>query len=172
MTSLLLLLGPIAALLGVLLGGLLTSRNQRQIWQREQQQAEREAVRNACSEYVSATRRFASYIKDINTTVTTVPGLAADEDPIHVVDDPSFHFDLERASAAVLLAVRTSETVERARDLRRALADLAVARAAHPQAALPSERLTVLRATEAAFINAARAELGAPALARGLYRLD
>nr|UUG47328.1 hypothetical protein [Amycolatopsis sp.] len=86
--------------------------------------------------------------------------------------DQTLLMDLESASASVLLAVRSTETVDQARDVRRILADLAVARADHPGTALPPDLLAKLRTAEAMFINAARAELGVQPLARGLYRLD
>jgi hypothetical protein len=172
MNSLTVLLSPVAALLGVMFGGLLTSRTQLQHWRREKDHKEREAIRTACIAYVAAARRYAGHIKDINVTVTVVPGKTSDDDRIHTLQDPALLMDLETASAGVLLAVRTSATVGRARDVRRVLADLAVARADHPGASLPDELLARLRTTEVEFINAARTELGAPALEHGLYRLD
>ena len=170
MTSMVLVMGPLAALVGVWLGGVLTSRTQRHAWHREQDRREREAIRSACSAYVAAARRFASYVKDVNTEITAVPNPESGE-PIHVVKDVSFHLELETASAEVLLVVRTAGTVQHARTLRNALGSLALARAERPGAALPRERLADIRAAEIAFINAVRAELGTPALTGGLYSL-
>jgi hypothetical protein len=172
MSDLAVMLGPVAALLGVVLGGLLTSRSQMQRWQREEDHKEREAIRTACAGYVAAARRYAGYIKNVNARVTVVPGNTPDDARIHALDDPALLMDLETASASVLLAVRSSTTVTCARDVRRVLADLAVARADRPGTGLPDELLATLRAAEAAFINAARVELGVPALTHGLYRLE
>jgi hypothetical protein len=171
MTGLTLVMGPIAALLGVWIGGVLSSRTQRETWQREQERRERDAIRGACGCYVAAARRFASYIKDLNTEITVVPhpGPAG---PIHVLQDPTFHLELESASAEVLLVVRAAETVQSARNLRTTLFALAVARANNPDGFIGDKGLAELRVAEAAFVNAARAELGAPRLASSLYTLD
>lgn len=171
MTTVALILGPLAALIGVWLGGVLARRTQREGWQRDHDRQERESVRRACSAYVAAARRFTAHVKDVNTEITVVPNPEWGE-PIHVVKDPTFHLELETASADVLLVVRTVETVQCARNLRNALNALALARADRPGAALPLERLAEIRSAEIAFINAARAELGAPGLTVGLYRLD
>ncbi|HEU5472726.1 MAG TPA: hypothetical protein VFV67_18925 [Actinophytocola sp.] len=171
MTSLTLVMGPIAALIGVWIGGVLSSRSQRETWQREQERRERDAIRAAGGGYVAAARRFVSYVKDLNTEITIVPHLGS-AGPIHVLQDPTFHLELESASAEVLLVVRSAETVQSARNLRTTLFALAVARANNPDGVVGDKGLAGLRAAEAAFVNAARAELGAPALTSGLYTLD
>ena len=171
MTSLALVMGPIAALIGVWIGGVLSSRTQRETWQREQERRERDAIRAACGSYAAAARRFVPYVKDLNMEITIVPhrGPAG---PIHVLQDASFHLEFESASAEVLLVVRTAETVQSARNLRTTLFALAVARANNPDGFIGDQGLAELRAAEAAFVNAARVELGSPALTSGLYTLD
>lgn len=164
-----LILGPLAALIGVWVGAVLSARGQQRMWERERDQRELEAVRKACGDYVAATRRLTAYLKDPNTTVRTVDDHDA-RSVIPITAEPSFHLSLEEASAAVLLVVRDSATIERARELRAALNDLAVLRADHPGTHLPLGALGVIRQAEAAFVNAARAELGAQPLAVGLYR--
>jgi hypothetical protein len=171
MSSVVLVLGPFVALLGVLLGGVLSSRTQRETWRREQDRREREAIRSACAGYVAATRRFISYVRDRNTKIAVVSDPERGGGRTHVLEDLSYHLEVENASAELLLVVRTVETVRHARNLRRTLSQLALARAERPGSALPEE-LSATRTAEIAFINAARAELGVPALDRGLYHLD
>jgi hypothetical protein len=171
MSTVVLVLSPIVALLGVLLGGVLSSRTQRETWSRDQERREREAIRSACAGYVAAARRFMSYVRDRNTKITVVSDPERGGDKTHVLKDLSYHLEVENASAELLLVVRTVETVQHARKLRRSLSKLALARAERPGSALPDE-LAEVRAAEMGFINAARAELGSPALDRGLYHLD
>ncbi|WP_405070887.1 hypothetical protein OG558_15450 [Kribbella sp. NBC_01510] len=95
----------------------------------------------------------------------------ADGNTIAAADDKAFSLALEEASAAVLLTVRNSETIDRARDLRRAVIEMAVSRAGNPGRRMPLTIHEAVRLAESGFINAARNELAAPALEGGLYRL-
>ena len=121
--------GPIAALVGVLLGSWLGTRKEERLRQLEERRRQHEASQAACGAYLAAARQFDQYLKLPSTRIESVAHPTGPH-PIPLVDEKgeTYQHALEAASAGLLFVAVSTEVIERAGGLRAALLRLAAAR--------------------------------------------
>jgi hypothetical protein len=163
-------LGPFAALVGVWLGGWLTSRSARQAMDAEQRRRSMEDLRRAYSAYLTACRQFADYLKQPANKVEVVRSLdGVLEVPLLSPEGAALRQAVEAASADLLLMARSPTVVEQARVLRIGVIKLAIARAVSPDGIIADRDVTVFRTAEQAYVNAVREDMGMPPMDVSLW---
>ena len=149
----------VLALLGVLLGALLSDRSQRRSLTHADRMAERRAREDAYIGYLSAYRQFRRFVQQESADVEIkefgdgslgVPVIGGGSDYWTRVEDALARLELLKPSAQVH---------EAAEAIRSAFWDFARARAALGHSRLPTDDLVTLRQAEQDFIRAVQEEL-------------
>jgi hypothetical protein len=152
----------VVALLGVVLGGWLSIRNQDRLWQRDHARQWRDIRLAACKDFVAAYREYMAYTLEPTANITAVPHPRIPGSLMPFFDETGRPYKerLEATSMAVRLVSESAETVSATGDVVRSVRQIAAARATHSAAALPPEDFEKLWSVQHAFFTAVRRELG------------
>jgi hypothetical protein len=164
-------LSPLVALLGVLLGGLLSSRSQTRAWNQEDTRRWRESRMATFGDFVAAVREFRTYAlrPDARIRLIALPDgkrLA----PGFEGDGTTRYQEIEATLARVKMVAQDQATIDAALLHLRLARRFAVARAVYGLGKIPEDLDTRLFTTELGFLNTARTELGLPDVASLVYR--
>jgi hypothetical protein len=155
------ILGPLVALVGVWLGGWLTSRSVRQAAEIEQQRRSHEELRRVYSTYLAVCRQFVDHLKRPANKVRLARSTdGAIEVPLLSREGRALRQAVEAASADMLLMAHSSIILERARLLRVAAIRFAVGRARSSDGFVPEDDRVAFLDAEQEFVNAVRTDLG------------
>lgn len=122
------ILGPVFALQGVLLGGLLSARAQ----QRNQEQALsvsiREEWQNALVAFLAAVRKYRRFLMSSDVTMEVVPATPRSKGTVLVAGRLLYDAEVDEAYARLMIVGRSEEIVEEASELTRRLNDFVLRR--------------------------------------------
>jgi hypothetical protein len=158
----------LVALVGVVLGGWLSLRNQDRMWQREHQRQWRDIRLSVCNEFLAANRRYVAYVLDPGASITAVPHPREPGRLMPFFNETGRPYKeaLEAGFTAMRLVTQRPETVRAGVLFVNCAREVAAARATLSEADIPSQAFERLWAAEQDFINAVRAELGLTAMPR------
>ncbi|MFC0104921.1 hypothetical protein [Kibdelosporangium aridum] len=158
----------VVALLGVVIGGWLTVRNQERSWQREHSRQWRDIRLAAYNEFLAACRQYIAFTLEPTAKITAVPHPREPGQMMPFFDEAGrpYKEKLESAFTAVRLVSELPDTVRTVVTVVNRARQIAAARATHSEADLPSEPFKVLWSAEQEFLIAARLELGLSAMPR------
>ncbi|MEU0228203.1 hypothetical protein ABZ177_28190 [Streptomyces sp. NPDC006284] len=158
----------LVALVGVVLGGWLSLRNQDRMWQREHQRQWRDIRLSACNDFLAANRRYVAYVLDPDAVVTAVPHPREPGRLMPFFNETGRPYKeaLEAGFTAMRLVIQRPETVRAGVALVNCAREVAAARATLSEADIPSPAFERLWTAEQDFINAVRTELGLDAISR------
>lgn len=156
----------VVALLGVVIGGLLTVRNQERSWQREHSRQWRDIRLAAYNDFLAACRQYIAFTLESTAKIKAVPHPRHAGQLMPFFDEAGRPYKerLESTFVAARLVSELQETVEKLFDVMNAARPIASARATMSEADVPSEYFNSLWLAERAFLTAARRELGLPAI--------
>lgn len=154
----------VVALLGVLLGGFLTVRNQDRLWAREHDRQWRDIRLEVYEEFVTAYRAVLAYISspDAELTAAAHPRRPGEEIPYFSEAGRQLRERMDVAITKIRLVARSDETARSAHRVVYALRDLAAARAKHAHDEMPDDLFRTLFAAQQRFLTAARTEVNLP----------
>ncbi|BCB73696.1 hypothetical protein GCM10022251_79940 [Phytohabitans flavus] len=163
-------LSPLVALIGVMLGGVLSSRVQARAWKQEEMRRWRESRMATYGDFVTAVRSFRTYVLRpdslieviaLNDGVRMTPGFEG---------EGTFQYQaVEATLARIKMVAQDQATVDTAVRHLRIARRFAVARAVYGLDQIPRDLNDLLFRTELGFVNAARTELGLPDVASLTY---
>jgi hypothetical protein len=159
-----LIITAIGPLVGVLLGSLLSYRNQGRLLNQQATREIAEARRGTYLHFLESVRHYVAYTQSDEVRVTAVPhqhkpGVS---NPVLDTAGTALRREMDAAQIAVRLIATSLETVDRAHFLVTKARAIAAARADHPAGAIPQATYDAVWAAERVFVDAARAELSLP----------
>jgi len=149
--------GLVGALGGVALGGWLSDRSQRRLLRESRELEGLKTLQEAYVAFLAAYRQFRRFLitQPVDVRVMTVDG-----EDVAVIEGASERWEAaDSAYARVQLLVGGSEVDAAARTVGRAVRRVAVARGAYGPGQVPGDLLRLCTTAEAAFAEAARADL-------------
>jgi len=153
-------LGVFGALLGVALGGWLSTRGEAKLLQEAHQEADRQFRANAYIEYLTVHRRFRRFLLTETVQVKLVRHVGRGNGNTPVIDDSTAHWEaVERARSTLEIWPSANNLMPRAGDVTAALYDVARARASCAPGEVPMPIVDVARKAEHEFAQAARVDL-------------
>ncbi|WP_162688818.1 MULTISPECIES: hypothetical protein [unclassified Streptomyces] len=157
------------ALLGVVVGGWLSIRNQDRLWHRDHARQWRDIRLAAYKDFVLAYRQYVAFTLEPTANITAVPHprIPGELMPYFDQEGRPYKEGLEGASTAVRLVSESPDTLNAAADVVRSVRQIAAARATCSEATLPPEVFERLWTAQKAFLLATRKELGLVAAPRG-----
>lgn len=158
----------VVALLGVVIGGLLTVRNQERSWRREHSRQWRDIRLAAYNEFLAACRQYIAFTLEPTAKITAVPHPRHPGQLMPFFDEfgRPYKEKLESTFVAARLVSDLQETVDTLFAVVNAARPIAAARATMREGEVPSEYFNELWLAERAFLAAARKELGLTAISR------
>lgn len=156
----------VVALLGVLLGGIITIRNQERLWVREHERQWRDIRLRVFEDFIAACRGTVAYISSPDAKIKSAPHPQRQGDSIPFYDEIGTPIR-ERMDAAVTkirLISSSSETANSAHQMVFSIRDLAAARATYVHDEMPHELWLRVFENQQKFLLAARNELNLPEL--------
>lgn len=158
----------VVALVGVMLGGWLTLRNQDRSWNREHARQWRDIRLATYNEFLSAYRQYVAFTLEPTANIAAIPHPRLPDQMMPFFDETGrpYKEKLESAFTAVRLVSDLPDTVRTCVFLVRAARQIAAARATLSESDLPSEPFEKLWSAEKEFLAAAREELGLSAMSR------
>ncbi|MCP3798724.1 hypothetical protein NLX83_05585 [Allokutzneria sp. A3M-2-11 16] len=156
----------LVTLLGVLLGGWLSIRNQERLHRRDHAREWRDIRLTACGDFLTALREFIAFTLEPGITITTAPHpkLTGELMPFFDEKGSPYKEKLEATKTRVRLVSESADTVAKLNALVRKARGIAAARATHGVGEVPHELFEALWAAERDFVAAVRAEVGLPAI--------
>jgi len=150
------------ALLGVLLGGYLSVRNQDRLWVRDHASQWRDIRLSAYKDFLTSYRQYVAFTLEPTANITAVPHPRKQGEVMPFFDEigRAYKERLEAGFTAVRLVSELPETVSTVIGVVTAARQIAAARAAVSEADLPSEAFHKLWTAEQEFLVAVRRELG------------
>lgn len=151
----------VVTLLGVMLGGWLSVRNQDRLWHRDHARQWRDIRLSAYNEFLTAYRQYFAFTLEPGARITNIVRPE--------ISEPQPYFDehgrpyKEKMDAALMAARLVSEmpeTLEALNGLAMRVRSIAAARATHAADEIPQERFQRMWEAQQAFLMAARQELG------------
>lgn len=153
----------VVTLLGVLLGGWLSVRNQDRLWHRDHTRQWRDIRLSAYNDFLSAYRQYFAFTLEPEAKITNVvrPELS---EPLPYFDEHGrpYKENMDAALMAARLVSEMPETLDALNSLATRVRSIAAARATHAADDIPQERFQQLWKAQQAFLTAARQELGLP----------
>jgi hypothetical protein len=152
------------ALLGVLLGGYLSIRNQDRLWARDHARHWRDIRLSAYKEFLGAYRQYIAFTVEPTAKITAIPHPRAPNTLIPLFDEVgrSYKERIDEASIAARLVSESSETTDAIMRLSRCARAVAASRASHGIDDMPSEVFERLWSAQDAVLVTFRRELGLP----------
>ncbi|WP_405931023.1 hypothetical protein [Streptomyces sp. NBC_00827] len=159
----------VVALLGVVLGGWLSIRNQDRLWQRDHARQWRDIRLAAYKDFVTAYRQYVAFTLQPSANITAVrfPHSPERLTPFFDQVGQPYKERLETAATTVRLVSESLDTLHAARDVVRSVRQIAASRATHSEEALPAELFQRLWSAQHAFLLAVREEFGLAVLPAG-----
>lgn len=156
----------VVALLGVLLGGFITIRNQEKMWMREHDRQWRDIRLRTFEDFVAACRAMMAYITSTSAEITATPHprRAGERIPHFTESGLPVREEMESTISKLRLVALMDETTIYAHRMVYALRDLAAARALYPHDEIPDNMFVQFFVAQQCFLTAARAEMGLPEL--------
>ncbi|MEV5833527.1 hypothetical protein [Nocardia sp. NPDC052112] len=157
-----------AVLLGVVLGGWLTIRNQERQWHRDHEREWRDIRLSTYNEFASAYRQYVAFAVEPSALISAVPHPQAPGELMPFFDEAGrpYKEKLESTWIALRIVCQSEQTVGTGLQILTAARQVAAARANHGASDIPAELFQQLWAAQDAFIAAARVELGVAELRR------
>ncbi|MEU5262574.1 hypothetical protein [Amycolatopsis sp. NPDC021455] len=158
----------VVALLGVVLGGWLTLRNQDRSWSREHARQWRDIRLETYNEFLAAYRQYVAFTLEPTAKIAAIPHPRLPDQMMPFFDEAGrpYKEKFESALTAVRLVSDLPDTVRTCVYLVRAARQVAAARATLSEADLTSDSFANLWSAEKEFLAAAREELGLSAMPR------
>ncbi|QKV80712.1 hypothetical protein [Amycolatopsis sp. Hca4] len=155
---------PVVTLLGVALGGWLTTRNQERLWRRDHARRWRDVRLSAYTDFLSAYREYIAYAQDPDAHITAAPHPRGRDYVVPFFDETGrpYREKLEGAMMAIRLVSARRETPDTAKNLVDHARRVAAARATHSAHEIPRELFDELWLAVQRFLAAARHELDLP----------
>lgn len=152
------------ALIGVVLGGWLSTRNQDRSWKREHTRQWRDIRLAAYSEFAAAYSQLVAFALEPTAKITTKPHPRIPGTVMPLFDDEGRRYKerLDAASLGVYLVSESPDTVEASAAVVQSARQIAGARAEYSESDIPIEVIAAHWAAQDAFMSASRRELGLP----------
>jgi len=152
------------ALLGVVLGGWLTARNQDRTWRREHASQWRDIRLSAYSDFVSAYRQFVAFAMEPGAKITAKPNPRNASKILPFFDEQGRPYKerLEAAAVRVLVVSESSDTMRTSNDVVEGVRRIAAARATHSETDVPDDVFASFFSAQTAFLSAVRRDLDLP----------
>jgi hypothetical protein len=152
------------ALLGVVLGGWLTGRNQERTWRREHATQWRDIRLSAYSDFVSAYRQFVAFALEPAAKITAIPNPRNPGKVLPFFDERGrpYKEKLETTSIRLLVVSESFDTMRTSNDVVEGVRRIAAARAMHPETSIPEDVFAGFFSAQKAFLNAVRRDLNLP----------
>jgi len=150
------------ALLGVLLGGYLSFRNQDRLWARDHARQWRDIRLSAYRVFIAAYRHYVAFALEPTANITAAPHPRHPGELIPFFDEfgRPYKERLEGEFATVRLVSELPETVQSANRVLVTVRQIAAARATVAAAEIPPDTFETLATAEREFLSAIRRELG------------
>ncbi|MFC3449637.1 hypothetical protein [Amycolatopsis speibonae] len=153
---------PVVALIGVFLGGWLSYRNQDRLWWRDHERQWRDQRLSIYQEFLAASREYIAFALEPTAKIVARPHPRLRGHLMPYFDEAGrpYKEHLEAGMVAVCLVADTAKAVETSPELVRSVRQIAAWRADHEAGDRGDELFDAFWAAEAAFVAAARDELG------------
>lgn len=153
----------VVTLLGVLVGGWLSVRNQDRLWHRDHARQWRDIRLAAYNDFLSAYRQYFAFTLEPEAKITTVVRPEVSE-PLPYFDENGrpYKEKMDAALMAARLVSERPETLAALNGLATGARGIAAARATQAADSIPQDRFQRLWEAQQAFLTAARVELGLP----------
>lgn len=151
------------ALLGVVLGGWLSTRNQDRSWKREHARQWRDIRLATYGDFASAYRELVAFAVDPTAKITADPHPRRVGELMPRFDDEGRRYKerLDAASVAVRLVSESTDTMKASAAVVQSVRRIAAARAENSDVVdIPEEAFNALWAAQDAFLSTTRRELG------------
>jgi hypothetical protein len=155
------LIGTVGTLLGVVIGAVLTSRQQSATWDRERARIRESERREVYARFLTAAREWRAVSMGAEVRIITGSPISRSR---HADGGQSGARTLALRSEVALVA-QSPKTIAESIDLVRTLTRLAEARASHAAGSIPDNIVQACRDAERSFLLAARADLGSSGFA-------
>ncbi|MEU4711160.1 hypothetical protein AB0G00_32525 [Nocardia salmonicida] len=156
------LASPIAALVGILMGGNIANRNQAVAYRLESTQNYFNARQEACIDLLSAVRRFRRFAMYTDTPLDAFPASESARIVVTFRDRAEHDARIDEALARVLIVARNTEIVRAAWDLIRQVNEFVKLRAEHGKGNIPTAMVRRMRNAENEFGAVVARELRPP----------
>ncbi|WP_146060522.1 hypothetical protein [Amycolatopsis sp. CA-128772] len=151
----------VVTLLGVMLGGWLTTRNQKILWQRDHARQWRDIRLSTYNDFVSAYRQYVAFALDSNANISASPHPRKPDEMMPYFDEVGrpYREKLEATIMAVRLVSARRETADVAKELVDSARRIAAARATKTEQDIPTEFFDKMWQAQLKFLISARQEL-------------
>jgi hypothetical protein len=154
------LLGVVGALVGVLLGGWLSTRGQVRLLKETQHEADRQFRAQAYIDYLTAQRRLRRFLLEEAAEVKLLTHVGRAQGTTPVIENAAAHWEaVERARSSMEIWPGADKIRPSSDAVLLALYDVARARASCPPGRVPMPIVDAARAAEHEFADAARQDL-------------
>lgn len=152
----------VVALLGVLLGGYLSLRNQDRLWARDHARQWRDIRLAAYKDFLDAYRQYVAYSIEPTANITATPHPRYPNLLLPAFDEfgRPYKERLDAATAAAWLVADSTETIKASQNVVFCARDLAAARALHSPTDIPAETFERFFAAQQALLLELRRDLG------------
>jgi len=160
------LITGLVALVGVILGGLITTYNQERLWRRDEARRWRETRLTVYTDFLAAYRQYISFALYPEAVVDAKPHPHNPEHLMPFFDDRGLPYKekFEASKTAARLLAGAPSTYGAIDALVRRAREVAAARSSYRVGAIPVAHFDKLWQAERKFITCARNELGLPVL--------
>jgi hypothetical protein len=149
-------------LLGVLLGGWLSVRNQERLWNRDHARQWRDIRLAAYSDFLAAYREYFAFALEPAARIASLTRIDFPDEPLPYFDELGrpYKEKLDSALMVVRLVSEMGETTDALHELVAGVRGIAAARATSAADEIPQGKFDLLWEAQKRFIIAARRELG------------
>ena len=154
------LFGSASALLGVLLGGAISSRAQRRSQESQMMFALRGERRDAFASYLASIRQYRRFLMYADLNFEVVPATEKSKGAVLVEGRVKYDAAVDEAYTRLLIVSSSSELIEEARELKSRLDRFVRTRVERGQGNIPDEVISDFKNAELRFADCARAVLG------------
>ncbi|MCC3328228.1 hypothetical protein [Nocardia abscessus] len=155
-------ISALAVLIGVVLGGWLTIRNQLSQWDRENERHWRDIRLSTYNDFVTAYRQYVAFVMSERVKVTAVPHARVANEMTPLFDEHGLEHKvrLESAWVATRLVCTSQETSDACLKVVTIARQMAAARASLEATEVPPDLLNQLWTAQYGLVSAIRNELG------------
>jgi hypothetical protein len=152
------IIGPVFAILGVLVGGAITSRTQRRNQEIVYLTAVERERQDACVQFLTAVRQYRRFLMYSAPTIEEVPPSEASKGTVIVSGGTEYYANLDEAFSRLLIIVRSDVIIAEANVMNTLLNNFVRLCARHGKGMVPNEHVREFRAAERSFASLVRAE--------------
>ncbi|WP_209666129.1 hypothetical protein [Amycolatopsis magusensis] len=151
-----------ATLIGVMLGGWLTTRNQERLWRREHARHWRDIRLSAYNDFLLAYRQYVVFAVHAAARTSASQGSEKTDGNVPHLDESVIPYEekLEASAGVVRLVSERQTTPDAAKRLVLRSRQVVAATSDHPEQGTPGELIEQLSRANEEFVTAARLELG------------